>query len=132
MLPADFAKDDYDQWLQLEGQDQVDRNLFSVEQARGQLHWLERCMPPAFIAMRWPIRICGRWLRVRSAARAHGSAGDAGAARVRHVAVAAPATPRPMIKDVKPIAGTPFVQWDEPISPAENAAILARLATYPA
>ena len=47
------------------------------------------------------------------------------------LAVAAPATPRPMIKDVKPIAGTPFVQWDEPISPAENAAILARLATYP-
>ena len=42
MLPADFAKDDYDQWLQLEGQDQVDRNIFSVEQARGQLHWLEQ------------------------------------------------------------------------------------------
>jgi len=42
MMPADFAKDDYDQWLHLEGQDQVDRNLFSVEQARGQLHWLEQ------------------------------------------------------------------------------------------
>ena len=26
---------------------------------------------------------------------------------------------------------TPIVQWNEPISPAENAAILARLATYP-
>ena len=42
MLPADFAKDEYDQWLHLEGQDQVDRNIFSVEQARGQLHWLEQ------------------------------------------------------------------------------------------
>jgi hypothetical protein len=36
-----------------------------------------------------------------------------------------------MIADVKPLAGTPFVQWDEPISPDENTAILARLATYP-
>ena len=26
----------------LEGQDQVDRSIFSVEQARGQLHWLEQ------------------------------------------------------------------------------------------
>src|SRR4029077_20647467 len=42
-----------------------------------------------------------------------------------------PATPRPMIEEGPKNTTTPIVQWDEPISPAENAAILSRLATYP-
>jgi hypothetical protein len=46
--------------------------------------------------------------------------------------VSAPKTPRPMITDYAgKITGTPIVQWDEPISPDENAGILARLATFP-
>ncbi len=45
--------------------------------------------------------------------------------------VTPPATPRPMIRDFQAIATNPIVQWDEPISPAENTAILARLAQYP-
>jgi hypothetical protein len=36
-----------------------------------------------------------------------------------------------MIADVSKISSTPIVQWEEPISPAENASILARLSTYP-
>jgi hypothetical protein len=37
-----------------------------------------------------------------------------------------------MIADYLPkTARTPIVQWDEPIGPDENAAVLARLATYP-
>ncbi len=36
-----------------------------------------------------------------------------------------------MIRDFQAIATNPIVQWNEPISPAENAAILARLAQYP-
>ena len=42
MLPADFVEDRYSQWLRVEGQDSVDRSIFSVEQARGELHWLEQ------------------------------------------------------------------------------------------
>src|SRR6185312_13616815 len=45
--------------------------------------------------------------------------------------VSPPATARPMISDVKAIASNPIVQWDEPISPAESASILARFAQYP-
>jgi len=41
-IAADFAEDKYNDWLKVEGQDQVDRSIFSVEQARGQLHWLEQ------------------------------------------------------------------------------------------
>jgi len=136
-LPADFAKDDYDQWLHLEGQDQVDRNIFSVEQARGQLHWLEQMHAAGIyrdelayphlreMAVEFDLPLAPTAVPETPAPREFAT-----------FAVAAPATPRPMIADVKPIevksnAGTPFVQWDEPISPAENAAILARLATFP-
>jgi len=46
--------------------------------------------------------------------------------------VPAPSSPRPMISDyAKSLNRKQMVQWDEPISPDENAAILARLATYP-
>ncbi len=41
LLPADFAQDKYDDWLKVEGQDQVDRGIFSAERARGMLHWLD-------------------------------------------------------------------------------------------
>src|SRR5271154_3697059 len=46
--------------------------------------------------------------------------------------VRAPKTPRPMIKEYAgKNTGMPIVQWDEPISPQENAEILARLSTFP-
>jgi hypothetical protein len=132
MLPADFAKDDYDQWLRLEGQDQVDRNIFSVEQARGQLHWLEQMHAAGIyrdevayphlreMAVEFDLPLAPTAVPETPAPREFAT-----------FAVAPPATPRPMIADVKPISATPFVQWNEPISPAENAAILARLSTFP-
>ena len=36
-LPADFSHDKYHDWLKLEGQEQVERTIFSVEQAQGQI-----------------------------------------------------------------------------------------------
>jgi hypothetical protein len=55
LLPADFAEDQYDEWLKVEGQDQVDR-----KRAASCIGW-RRCTPPACIATSWPTRICGRW-----------------------------------------------------------------------
>jgi hypothetical protein len=132
MLPADFAKDDYDQWLHLEGQDQVDRNIFSVEQARGQLRWLEEMHAAGIYRDEVAYPHLRQLAFEFDLPLAPTAVPDTPAPReFVTFAVAPPATPRPMIQDVKPIAGTPFVQWDEPISPAENAAILARLATSP-
>jgi hypothetical protein len=46
--------------------------------------------------------------------------------------VAVPAFKRPMSEDyAKLLNRTPLVQWDEPIAPEENAAVLAKLATHP-
>jgi hypothetical protein len=132
-LPADFPDDNYEEWLKVEGQDQVDRSIFSVAAAKQEIAWLERMhdaglyrdeiayphlqkmamefeLPPALDAKENtpPQRLFVSW------------------------AVPAPATPRPTIAA---FAGkntsNPIVQWDEPISPAENAAILARFSTFP-
>ncbi|MBZ5618575.1 MAG: hypothetical protein LAQ69_07615 [Acidobacteriia bacterium] len=131
-LPADFATDKYDDWLKVEGQDQVDRSIFAVETARGQLHWLEQMhqagiyrdevayphLKQMAVEFELPLEVSAR---IDSPAQRE----------FVSFAVPPPATPRPMIADVQKIDTTPIVQWDEPISPAENAAILARLATYP-
>ncbi len=130
-LPADFAADQYDEWLKVEGQDQVDRGIFAVEAARGQLHWLEQLHAAGLyrdevayphlkqMAMEFELPLETNKLE------------GPPAREFASFAVPPPATQRPMIADVPKIATNPIVQWDEPISPAENASILARLATYP-
>lgn len=132
LLPADFLEDKYDEWLKVEGQDQVDRSIFSVEKARGELHWLEQMHESGLyrdelayphlkqMAMEFELPLAITAKADSPPERAFVS-----------WAILAPATARPMITDYKKIETTPFVQWNEPISPAENAAILARLATYP-
>ena len=42
LLPADYKKDDFEQWSKVERRDQVDRTIFSVEKASGELRWLEQ------------------------------------------------------------------------------------------
>ncbi len=132
LMPADFSRDEYDEWLKLEGQDQVDRSIFSAEQARGQLHWLEEMhkggLYPDEVAYPYLKQMAVQFdLPLEPNARVDSPAPHETAV----FAVSAPATPRPMISAVKKIETTPMVQWDEPIGPAESASILARLATYP-
>ncbi len=132
LLPADFAGEKYDDWLKVEGQDQVDRTIFSAERARAMLHWLEEMhragvyrddvayphLKQMAIEFEMPLEL--------------GMKLDAPPPRVFATwSVAPPATPRPMIRDFQAIASNPIVQWNDPISPAENTAILARLAQYP-
>ena len=113
MLPADFDNDKYDEWLKVEGQDQVDRSIFSAEQRARQLHWLDEMhaagvyrddvayphLQQMAIEFEMPYDL--------------GMKLDAPAPRV-FVSwnVAPPATPRPMIRDVQAIATNPIVQWE--------------------
>jgi len=132
ILPADFLDDQYDEWLKVESRDQVDRTLFPVERARGMLHWLEEMHAAGIyrdelayphlremaVEFDLPIEL--------------GAKLDGPAPRVfASFRVLPPATPRPMIQDFQAIGTNPVVQWDNPISPAENTAILARLAQHP-
>jgi Zinc carboxypeptidase len=132
LLPADFAADRYDEWLNVEGQDQVDRSIFSAEQARGQMQWLERMHAAGLYRDEVAYPHLGRIAVEFDLPLPLGASVDAPAPReYASFAVTPPVTPRPMISTVKPVSGTPFVQWDEPISPDENTAILARLSTFP-
>jgi hypothetical protein len=132
-LPADFLHDEYDEWTKVELRDRVEHSVFSAQQAEGQLHWLEQMHAAGLyrddiayphvenMSMRFELP---RPLDAKVETPAPGV--------YTSWAVSPPATPRQMISQYAgKITGTPIVQWDEPITPDENAAILARLATYP-
>jgi hypothetical protein len=132
LLPADFADDKYEDWLKVEGQDQVDRNILSAEQARGQLRWLEEMHAAGLYRddLAYP-HVRQMAVEFELPLDANAKVDTPAPRQFASFAVTQPATPRPMIANVKKIETNPIVQWDEPISPAENTAILARLATFP-
>ena len=131
-MPADFLEDRYDEWLNVEGQDQVDRTILSVERARGQLAWIGRMHAAGVYRdeLAWPhLRQMAIEFELPLDVK---EALDTAPKRIfASWPVSAPATPRPMIADVPKVTTNPIVQWDNPISPAENASILARLSTFP-
>ena len=128
ILPADYKDDKHEEWIGQEGQDQVERGIFPVEQARGQLHWLDAMHAaglykdelayPRLKQMAFEFE-----LPLPLAAKV-----DTPAPReYAMLNISPPSHPRPMIADYQPKA----VQWDEPIDPNESASILAGLARHP-
>jgi hypothetical protein len=132
LMPADFLDDRYDDWLKVEGQDQVDRSIFAAGRARGQLHWMEQLHTAGLYRdeMAYP-HLRGMAVEFELPPSIDAKEATPPQRAWASWTVTPPATPRPMITEVTPLGSTPIVQWNEPISPAENAAILARLATYP-
>ncbi|MDE3154764.1 MAG: hypothetical protein KGN76_06655, partial [Acidobacteriota bacterium] len=145
-LPADYVKDDYRAWLKVVAKDTIQHTIFSAEQAQGQVHWLDEMHAAGLYrdSLAYPDLKQMKLELILPADRAHPV--DSVPRRVlAQWAVPAPAHARPMIADFLPStslrAGKPesdahptaeqLVQWDQPISPAANASILARLATYP-
>ena len=135
ILPADYLKDDHEEWIKLEPEEQVDRSIFSVEQAKGQIDWLRQMHNAGLyrdevayphlsrLGMEFELPVPLSAKSDSPAPRSY-SAWD----------VTAPATPRPMIQQLASSTASnatgPIVQWDEPIGPAENAEILSKLATF--
>jgi hypothetical protein len=132
-LPADFMPDKYEDWLKVEGQDQVDRSIFSVEQAEGELHWLSEMHKAGLYGDELAYPHLKQMAMEFELPPALSAKENAPAERAYATwAVPAPKTPRPMITDYAgKITRTPIVQWDEPISPQENEEILAKLSTFP-
>ncbi|HWY45903.1 MAG TPA: hypothetical protein VNX70_00880, partial [Bryobacteraceae bacterium] len=133
LMPADYNQDKYEDWLKVEGQDQVDRTLFVVERARGQIHWLEQMHSAGIYRddVAYP-HLQRMAVEFELPLELTAKVGSAPARVYASWPIAPPATPRPMIADYAPkTTRTPIVQWDEPIGPEENASVLARLATYP-
>ena len=85
-LPADFAGDKYGEWLKVEGQDQVDRSIFSVERARGMIHWLEQMHRGGNLSRRSGVSASAtNGDGVRTAFRIRREAGWPGATRIREL-----------------------------------------------
>ncbi|HML17434.1 MAG TPA: M14 family zinc carboxypeptidase [Bryobacteraceae bacterium] len=133
MLAADFKDDRFDDWIKLEAEDQVLRGIFPVEQARGQLHWLEAMHAAGMYRDEIAYPRLNKMSFEFELPRALTVSVDSPAPReFASIAIQPPATPRPMIADsAKPLNRQELVQWDEPIPPSENAAILAKLAEHP-
>jgi len=132
LLPADFLEDKYDDWLKVEARDQVDRNLFPAERARGMLHWLEQMHDAGLYRDDLAYPHLGEMAFEFELPMPLGGKLDGPAPReFAGFHVMPPATPRPMIADFPARDTNPIVQWENPISPAENTAILARLARFP-
>ena len=132
-LPADFERDQYDEWVKVELRDRVEHTVFSVEQGKGQLHWLQEMHAAGVYGddLAYPHldRLTVRFDLPRALDAAVEKPSPASYA---DLTVSPPVHPRPMISDYAgKNTATPIVQWKEPISPDENAAILARLASYP-
>jgi Zinc carboxypeptidase len=132
-IPADFVRDDYEEWVKVELRDRVEHTVFSVEQAKGQLSWLQQMHAAGLYAddLAYPhvLQMAMRFELPRPV-----EADENTSAPGSYVAwsVTAPKNSRPMISDYATgeTAG-PIVQWDEPISPGENEKILARIGAYP-
>jgi len=131
LLPADFRDDDYNDWVKLEGTAQVERSIFPVEQAKGQMKWLGAMQSAGLYAdeLAYP------YLKKMAV---EFELPPSLAAKVESPApremgswnVCAPAAKRPMIADYRDPKRN-SVQWDEPISPDENASVLAKLSETP-
>jgi hypothetical protein len=132
LLPADFLKEEYEEWLKVADRVQVDRSIFSVERAQAELHWLEQMHQAGVYRDEIAYPHLDRMSVEFELPKALNVSSDTPAERAfASWSIAAPATPRPMIADYKAKSGTPIVQWNDAISPAESTAILARFATYP-
>jgi len=133
LLTADYAEDNFDEWVKLEPEEQAERTIFSIAQAKGQIKWLEDMHRAGLYRDDLSYPHLNRLgfefeLPVPLTVKAESPAPREFIA----LHVTAPATPRPLIaKIAAPVNRTPIVQWDEPISPDENTAILSKLATYP-
>jgi hypothetical protein len=133
LLPADFKDDQYDDWVKLEGQDQVERSIFPVEQAKGQLRWLDTMHAAGMYTneLAYP-HVTQMGFEFELPLPLTGKVDSASPREFASCAVAPPATPRPMISDfANRLNRKKLVQWEEPISPEENESIRAKLAGNP-
>jgi hypothetical protein len=132
ILPADYQNDDYEEWIKLEPEEQVDRSLFSIAQAKGQIDWLQQMHNAGLyrdelayphlnhLGMEFELPVPLTAKTESPAPRSYVSWN-----------VTAPATQRPLIDQITSAkSDNAIVQWDEPISPAENTEVLSKLAKF--
>jgi hypothetical protein len=134
-MPVDFAKDNWKEWITLSPKSRIDRTIVSGEKEMAQVKWLEKMHAaglylnelnyPHLASLAFEFEV-----PVPIGAPEHAKK----EIMTAQLAVAPPPAKRPMIADFTPTPLMPsgkFVQWDNPIAPAEEEHLLSRLSTYP-
>jgi hypothetical protein len=139
-MPVDFAKDNFKDWIVLAEKSRVERTVVSAEQEIGQVEWLSKLHAAGLYLneMNYPhLASLGFQFEVPVPILVDGKPAPEHAKKeilTTQLAVSTPPAKRPMISDFTPtplMASGRFVQWDNPIAPAEEEHLLSRLATYP-
>jgi hypothetical protein len=134
-MPVDFAKENYKEWIVLGEKSRVDRTIVSGEREIAQVQWLQKMHSAGLYrnSLSYPhVASLGFEFEVPVAMGLPEHAKKE--IMTTQLAVSAPPTKRPMIGDFAPApvnAAGKFVQWDNPIAPAEEEHLLSRLSTYP-
>lgn len=136
-LPADSREDHYRDWIAKESANAVEHSMFSVQQAQGQIHWLEAMHSAGLYPNSLAYPHLGKLVMEFQLPRPLRAPENSRPGLVHvSLAVTKPATARPQITDytARPMPVSPsghLVSWEEPISPEQGAQILARLAKFP-
>jgi hypothetical protein len=145
-MPVDFAKDDYKDWIILAEKSRVDRTITSAEESAAQVAWLQKMHAAGLYldSLNYPhLDSLGFEFELPTSLPLAAAADTKPLAEperlkkqivTAQLVVQTPPTHRPMISDFAPTpvdASGHFVQWDNPIAPAEEEHLLSRLATYP-
>jgi hypothetical protein len=134
-LPVDFAKENFKEWIVLAEKSRVERTVVSGEREIAQVSWLEKMHAAGLYrdALSYPHLGALHFefeVPVPMGAPEHAKK----QIMTAQLAVAASPIKRPMITDFTPTpvtAAGKFVQWDNPIAPAEEEHLMSRLSTYP-
>ncbi len=134
-MPVDFKRYNYDDWIVLAEKSHVDRTITSAEQSVAQLQWLDKLHSAGLYkdALTYP-HLGNLDFEFETPVALNAPEHAKKEIVTARMAVAKPATKRPMIADVVPTpldATGHFVQWDNPISPKDEEHLLSRLSTYP-
>jgi hypothetical protein len=131
LIPADFKDDRYNDWVKLEGTTQIERGVFPAEQGIGQMKWLAAMQSGGLYKdeLAYP-RLLKMSVEFELPVPLQAKVDSAAPREIGGWNVAAPLTKRPMIADYRNPKKN-AVQWDEPISPDENASLLAKLSESP-
>ena len=134
-MPVDFAKDNYKKWITLAEKSNVDRSIVSADQEIGQVQWLQKMHAAGLYldSLNYP-RLGSIGFQFEVPVPMDAPLHAKKQIVTTELAVSAPPTKRPMIADFTPAplnASGKFVQWDNPIDPAEEEHLLSRLSTYP-
>jgi hypothetical protein len=134
-MPVDFKKYNYNDWIVLAEKSRIDRTISSSDQAVAQVEWLQKMHAAGLYldSLTYP-RLANMGFEFELPVPLNAPEHAKKEIVLSQLAVAPPATKRPMIADFKPtpLDGTGhFVQWDNPISPGDEEHLLSRLSTYP-